>query len=247
MSLLNEIDKLRSPQHVAIIMDGNGRWAQARGLPREDGHIKGVDSVRKVVEAAVAASVKYLTIYTFSTENWNRPQEEIDALMDLMVKAVVRETPDLLRNGIRLRSIGEIERLPEKTRQAFEECIEKTAGGTNLTLVIAVSYSSRWEIAETVRKMARDVSNGILPEQDISEETVANYLTTRNIPDPDLMIRTGGEHRVSNFLLWQAAYAEFYFTDTFWPDFDEEELYKAILDFQQRERRYGKTSEQLKD
>jgi len=247
MSLLDKIDKSRSPEHIAIIMDGNGRWAKAKGLERVEGHRKGVEAVRKVVEAAISASVKCLTIYAFSTENWNRPAEEIDALMDLMVYAIAKETPDLIHNGIKLKSIGELERLPEKTRKTLEECIEKTSGCNNLTLVIAISYSSKWELTDATRKIAHDVSKGILREQDISEETISNYLATRHIPDPDLMIRTGGEHRISNFLLWQAAYAEFYFTETFWPDFGEEELYKAIIDFQQRERRYGKTSEQLED
>ena len=247
MSILDKIDKSRSPQHIAIIMDGNGRWAKAKGLERIEGHKKGVEAVREVVEAAVTASVKYLTIYAFSTENWNRPAEEVDALMELMVYAIVQETPDLIRNGIKVKTIGDHERLPEKTREMMNECIEKTAGGENLTVVVAISYSSKWELTDAARKIAHDVSKGILREQDISKKTINNYLTTRNIPDPDLMIRTGGEYRISNFLLWQAAYAEFYFTDTFWPDFGAEELYKAIFDFQQRERRYGKTSEQLED
>ena len=247
MSLLDKIDISQTPQHIAIIMDGNGRWAKAKGLERIEGHKKGVEAVREVVEAAVTASVKYLTIYAFSTENWNRPAEEVDALMDLMVHAISKETPDLIRNGIKIKTIGDHERLPEKTRKKMEECIEKTSGGENLTVVVAISYSSKWELTDAARKIAHDVSKGILREQDISKKTISNYLTTRNIPDPDLMIRTGGEHRISNFLLWQAAYAEFYFTDTFWPDFGAEELYKAILDFQQRERRYGKTSEQLED
>jgi len=247
MSILDKIDKSRSPQHIAIIMDGNGRWAKAKGLERIEGHKKGVEAVREVVEAAVTASVKYLTIYAFSTENWNRPAEEVDALMELMVYAIVQETPELVRNGIKVKTIGDHERLPEKTREMMNECIEKTAGGENLTVVVAISYSSKWELTDAARKIAHDVSKGILREQDISKKTINNYLTTRNIPDPDLMIRTGGEYRISNFLLWQAAYAEFYFTDTFWPDFGAEELYKAIFDFQQRERRYGKTSEQLED
>jgi undecaprenyl diphosphate synthase len=247
MSLLDKIDKSRTPQHVAIIMDGNGRWAQAKGLQRVEGHKKGVEAVRKVVEAAAKASVKYLTIYAFSTENWDRPAEEVDALMDLTVYAIVKETPDLLQNGIRLKSIGEHERLPEETRKAMEECIEKTSEGQNLTLTVAISYSSKWELTDATRKIAHDVNNGTLREQDISEKTINNYLATCGTPNPDLMIRTGGEHRISNFLLWQAAYSEFYFTDTFWPDFGEEELYEAIIDFQQRERRYGKTSEQLEN
>lgn len=247
MSLLDKIDKSRSPRHIAIIMDGNGRWAVAKGLPRVEGHKKGVETVREVVEAAVQASVKYLTIYAFSTENWNRPVEEVSALMDLMVYAITNETPELVKNGIKLQSIGDTDRLPETTRNLLQESIEKTAEGKNLTLVVAISYSSKWELTEVARKIAHEVSNGTLCEYDIDEKTIENYLATRDIPDPDLMIRTGGEHRMSNFLLWQAAYSEFYFTETFWPDFGKEALYEAILDFQQRERRYGKTSEQLQD
>lgn len=245
MSLIDKIDKERIPAHVAIIMDGNGRWAKARGLERAEGHKEGVISVRKVVEAATKASVKYLTLYTFSTENWNRPDEEINALMDLMVYAIAKETEDLVKNGVRLKSIGDTERLPQKTRSALHECIDITSQGENLTLVLALSYSSKWEITRAARNIAIDVKNGILNESDINEETIENYLTTSNLPDPDLLIRTGGEQRISNFLLWQTAYSELYFTDTFWPDFREEELYKAIIDYQQRERRFGKTSEQI--
>ena len=247
MSLLDKIDKPRSPQHIAIIMDGNGRWAKAKDLPRIEGHKKGEDAVRDVIEAAISASVKYLTLYAFSTENWNRPKEEVDALMDLLVYAVAKETPSLIKNGIKLRTIGDSQRLPENTRKALEECIEKTSKGEKLTLTVAVSYSSKWEVAEATRQIVREVQKGILREEDINEKTVKKHLATRDIPDPDLMIRTGGEYRISNFLLWQAAYSEFYFTDTYWPDFDKEALYKAIIDFQQRERRYGKTSEQLEN
>ena len=247
MSLLDEIDKSRSPQHIAVIMDGNGRWAKAKDLPRIEGHKKGEDAVRDVIEAAMAASVKYLTLYAFSTENWNRPTEEVDALMDLLVYAVTKETPSLIQNGIKLKIIGDSGRLPENTRKVLEECIEKTSEGKKLTLIVAVSYSSKWELTDATKKIVEDVQKGILREEDINEKTVKNYLATRDIPDPDLMIRTGGEYRISNFLLWQAAYSEFYFTDTFWPDFDKEALYKAIIDFQQRERRYGKTSEQLEN
>jgi len=247
MSLLDEIDKFRTPQHIAVIMDGNGRWAKAHGMPRVEGHKKGVEAVKKVVEAAIRASVKYLTIYAFSTENWNRPREEIDALMELMVYGMSQETPRLIEHGIKIVCIGELDRLPMDTRQQLEECIERTSTGKNITVVIAISYSSKWEITEATRKIACDVKNGTLSEQDICEDVINNYLATRNIPDLDLMIRTGGEHRISNFLLWQAAYAEFYFSDIFWPDFDEAELYKAIIDFQKRERRYGKTSEQLEN
>lgn len=245
MSLFDKIDKERVPAHIAIIMDGNGRWAQARNLERVDGHREGVVSVRKVVEAAAKASVKYLTLYTFSTENWNRPDEEVKALMDLMVHAVANETEDLIKNGIRLQSIGDIGRLPEKTRDSLHECMNKTRAGENLTLILALSYSSKWELTEAARKISADVKKGVLNENDINEQTIEKYLATYGTPDPDLLIRTGGEFRLSNFLLWQTSYSEFYFSETFWPDFREEELYKAIIDYQQRERRFGKTSEQI--
>ncbi len=245
MSLLDKIDKSHVPAHIAIIMDGNGRWAKARGLDRAEGHKEGVVAVRKVVEAAQQAGVKYLTIYAFSTENWNRPDEEVSALMDLMVYAVQKETPDLIKNGVRIKSVGDIERLPEKTQQALRQCEEDTSVGTGLTLVLALSYSSKWEIVNAVKKMIGDVNTKKINEETINEELFADYLTTKGIPDPDLLIRPGGEKRVSNFLLWQLAYAEFYFTETFWPDFREEELYGAILDYQNRERRFGKTSEQI--
>ena len=247
MSLLNEIDKTKSPQHIAIIMDGNGRWAKAKELPRVEGHRVGVDAVRKVIQAAMHASVKCVTLYAFSTENWKRPVEEIDVLMNLMVTAMSNELASFIENGIKLKCIGELSRLPIENQQKLQECIEKTAHCNNFTLMVAVSYSSKWELTEATRQIASYVKQGVLQLKDITEKIVSRCLATNNMPDPDLMIRTGGEHRISNFLLWQAAYAEFYFTDTFWPDFDEEELYKAILDFQQRERRYGKTSEQLED
>lgn len=245
MSLLDKIDKSHVPAHIAIIMDGNGRWAKARGLDRAEGHKEGVVAVRKVVEAAQQAGVKYLTIYAFSTENWNRPDEEVSALMHLMVYAMQKETPDLIKNGVRIKSVGDIERLPEKTRQALRQCEEDTSVGTGLTLVLALSYSSKWEIVNAVKKMIGDINTKKINEETINEELFADYLTTKGIPDPDLLIRPGGEKRVSNFLLWQLAYAEFYFTETFWPDFREEELYGAILDYQNRERRFGKTSEQI--
>jgi undecaprenyl diphosphate synthase len=245
MSLLDKIDKNRLPAHVAIIMDGNGRWAKARGLGRGEGHREGVNAIRRVVEAASKASVQYLTLYAFSTENWNRPTEEVKGLMDLMVYAISRETPDLKKNGVRIRSIGDMDRLPAYARTALGECIRETAEGTGLTLVLALSYSSKWELSTAARNMAADVVKGVLEEEDIDEETFAGYLTTRDIPDPDLLIRTGGEQRMSNFLLWQCAYAEFYFTGTFWPDFGEDTLYEAIIEYQGRERRYGKTSDQI--
>jgi len=239
MSLFDKLDHNRLPVHIAIIMDGNGRWAKARGLERGEGHKEGVVAIRKVVEAASKASIQYLTLYAFSTENWSRPAEEVEGLMHLMVYAITRETTDLKKNGVRIVCIGDMDRLPEYVRTTLDECIRETAGGTRLTLVIALSYSSRWELAEATKK------RGILQEKDINEETIGNYLTTRDLPDPDLLIRTGGERRISNFLLWQCAYTEFYFTDTFWPDFGEKELYDAVLDYQGRERRYGKISEQI--
>ena len=245
MSLFDKLDHNRLPVHIAIIMDGNGRWAKARGLERGEGHKEGVVAIRKVVEAASKASIQYLTLYAFSTENWSRPAEEVDGLMHLMVYAITRETTDLKKNGVRIVCIGDMDRLPAYVRTTLDECIRETAGGTRLTLVIALSYSSRWELAEATKKITGAVTRGVLQEKDINEETIGNYLTTRDLPDPDLLIRTGGERRISNFLLWQCAYAEFYFTDTFWPDFGEKELYDAVLDYQGRERRYGKISEQI--
>lgn len=243
MSFSDQIDKNKLPQHIAIIMDGNGRWAKQRGLDRSYGHKEGVVSVRNVIEAASKINISYVTLYTFSTENWNRPAEEIDALMDLMVQAIVRETPDLIKNNIRLQTIGDINRLPSQTLSALEKCIEDTSSSTGLTLVLALSYSSRWEITEAVKQIAIGLKNGEIDT--VSESTIDNYLTTKGTPDPDLLIRTGGETRISNFLLWQAAYSELYFTDILWPDFREEALYEAVVDYQRRERRFGKTSEQI--
>ncbi|MCW1734692.1 isoprenyl transferase [Anaerorudis cellulosivorans] len=245
MSLLEKIDKTSVPKHIAIIMDGNGRWAKAHGLGRAEGHKEGVISVRKVVEAAVKANVKFLTIYVFSTENWKRPEEEINALMELMVYAVTKETPDLIENQVKVKNIGDITRLPEKTKKALEECEVKTSKGNKLTLILALSYSSRWEIVEAAKKLIREVGEGKIKEEEIDESLFSDYLSTKGIPDPDLVIRTGGEQRMSNFLLWQSAYAELYFTDTFWPAFREEDLYAAIIDYQHRERRFGKISEQI--
>jgi len=245
MSLIEKLDHNRLPAHIAIIMDGNGRWAKARGLDRSEGHKEGVEAIRRVVKAASATSVKYLTLYAFSTENWRRPADEVSGLMDLMVYALTRETAELKKNGVRIVAIGNVERLPDNVREILQECIQETAGGRRLTLVIALSYSSKWELTEAVRKISDDIEAGILRKEDISEDTICNYLTTRDLPDPDLLIRTGGEQRISNFLLWQSAYAEFYFTETYWPDFNDEELYKAIVDYQKRERRFGKISEQI--
>lgn len=245
MSLLEKINNKRIPSHIAIIMDGNGRWAKERGLNRAHGHQEGVVAVRKIVEAAIQAHVKFLTIYAFSTENWNRPDDEVDALMELMVHAIVKETPDLIKQGVRLLTIGDYERLPNKTKTALKECITQTEEGSSITLILALSYSSKWEITQAVKKMMGDIHNNQLTSEDLNEELLSDYLSTKGIPDPDLLIRTGGEKRISNFLLWQLAYAELYFTDTYWPDFREEHLYKAICNFQCRERRFGKTSEQI--
>ena len=245
MSLIEEIDKDRLPQHVAIIMDGNGRWAKAQGKDRSYGHQEGVVSVRKVVEAATTIGLKYLTLYTFSTENWNRPEEEVQALMSLLVSAIHRETPDMMKKNVRLTAIGDLSRLREDAYNTLQECIDTTSANTGTTLVLALSYSSRWEITRAARQLAQEVLEQKINPNDITEAMVSDHLTTKNIPDPDLLIRTGGEKRISNFLLWQLSYAEFFFTDVFWPDFREEELYEAILYYQQRERRFGKTSEQL--
>lgn len=245
MSLIDKIDRSRLPEHVAIIMDGNGRWAKAQGQPRSYGHQEGVVSVHKIMDAVTRLGLRYLTLYTFSTENWNRPEEEVQALMSLMVTAIHRETPNLMEKNVRLTAIGDLSRLRPDAYATLQECINTTAGNTGTTLVLALSYSSRWEITEAVRQIAREVSEGQLRAEEITEAMVTDHLTTKGIPDPDLLIRTGGEQRISNFLLWQLSYAEFYFTEVFWPEFREEELYEAILYYQSRERRFGKTSEQL--
>ena len=244
MSLIEKIDKNRLPRHVAIIMDGNGRWAKAKGKDRSFGHQEGVVSVRKIMDAVTQLGLKYLTLYTFSTENWNRPEEEVQALMSLLVSAIHRETPDMKKN-VRLTAIGDLSRLREDAYNTLQECIDTTSANTGTTLVLALSYSSRWEITRAARQLAQEVLEQKINPNDITEAMVSDHLTTKNIPDPDLLIRTGGEKRISNFLLWQLSYAEFFFTDVFWPDFREEELYEAILYYQQRERRFGKTSEQL--
>lgn len=245
MSLKDKIEISRLPRHVAIIMDGNGRWAKTLGKERSYGHQEGVVSVRKVVEAATTIGLKYLTLYTFSTENWNRPESEVQALMSLLVMAIHRETPDLMKNNVRLLAVGDLSRLPEEAYQSLMDCISRTSVNTGTTVVLALSYSSRWEITEAVRQVVELVIRKELPVDEITEGVISEHLTTRGIPDPDLLIRTGGEQRISNFLLWQLSYAELYFTDKYWPEFREEELYSAILDYQMRERRFGKTSEQL--
>ncbi|MCQ2296150.1 MAG: isoprenyl transferase [Bacteroidales bacterium] len=242
---LEDIDKTRVPQHVAIIMDGNGRWAQKQSHQRIFGHQNAMTAVRQAVEAAVACGVKYLTLYTFSTENWNRPQEEVDGLMELLIKAVREETKTLMDNNVRLETIGDTSRIPERSRSKLMECVKETSGNTAMTLVLALSYSARWETAEALRHICEDAAAGTLKSSEVTEETLRSYLATRNYPDPDLLIRTGGELRVSNFLLWQMAYTEFYFSEQLWPDFRHEDFYDAVADYQNRQRRFGKTGDQV--
>lgn len=237
------IDKQRIPTHVAIIMDGNGRWAQSRGLDRSEGHVAGVKAVWRVIEDAVRLGIAYITIYTFSTENWKRPEKEIKVLMNLLFQNVEEEI--FMKNNVRLRVIGELERIPLLIRNKVESCIKATANNTGSQLIVALSYSSRWEITRAAKTIAESVRNGELKPDDIDEKLVSSKLATNFMPDPDLIIRTGGEMRLSNFLMWQASYSELYFTDVFWPDFNKEELCKAIYSYQQRERRYGMTSAQV--
>lgn len=239
-----EIDMANVPQHIAIIMDGNGRWAQQRGMERSQGHQAGAAAVRKIVEDAVRLGVKYLTLYTFSTENWKRPESEVAALMALLFEQIEEEI--FVKNNVGFRVIGEIERIPEKIRERLNACTERTVRSDNrMTLVLALSYSAKWEMTEAVRSISAKVRNGELSVADIDENTITAELTTSFMPDPDLLIRTGREVRLSNFLLWQAAYSELYFTNVLWPDFDKEELYKAVIEYQHRQRRYGLTGEQI--
>lgn len=242
---MQQLDNSRIPAHVAIIMDGNGRWAKAKGLPRTAGHVEGVATVKKITEEATRLGIKYLTLYTFSTENWNRPVEEIEALMNLILVNLEEEI--FMKSNVRFRMIGELERLPKSVQERLNGCIERTSANTGMTMVIALSYSSRWEIARAARLIANEVKDGKLNAEDITEETIGTHLTTDFMPDPDLLIRTGGELRISNYLLWQCAYSEFYFTNQYWPDFNEESLRDAIADYQQRQRRFGKTGEQVTD
>jgi undecaprenyl diphosphate synthase len=244
-SLKNKIDLQRLPAHIAIIMDGNGRWAREKGQDRLYGHYHGVESVRNIVEACAELGVGYLTLYAFSTENWDRPEDEVTGLMELLVETIRKEVETLNKNKIRLHVIGDMGMLPEYARKELNEALEITGKNTGLNLVMALSYSSRWELAKATKDIAADVKAGRLDPDEISQETIRQYLCTSAFPDPELMIRTSGEYRISNFLLYQLAYAELYFTAVRWPDFRKENLYEAILDFQSRERRFGKTSEQV--
>lgn len=242
----SRIDFQRLPRHVAIIMDGNGRWARQRGKPRTFGHQNGVTSVRETTETAAELGIEYLTLYAFSTENWNRPKFETEALMTLLLQTINKEVKTLTKNNIRLRAIGDLGSLPSLTRRQLEKAMKTTAGNTRMTLVLALSYSSRWEIVNAVKNLTLDVSSGKLDPEKIDMNMFSSFLETSDIPDPELLIRTSGEFRISNFLLWQIAYSELYFTDKLWPDFRKDDLYEAIINFQARERRFGKTSEQLK-
>lgn len=242
---MSQLKKDKVPQHIAIIMDGNGRWAKQQGEDRIFGHHEGVNSVREIVEAAAEVGVKYLTLYAFSTENWNRPKEEVDALMELLVATISLETPQLNKNGVKLEAIGNLKSLPESCYNELQASINTTKNNTRLTLILALSYSSKWEITNSVKEIATQVAAGKLNPNNITEETISSFLCTTKYPDPELMIRTSGEHRISNFLLWQLAYAEFYFTDKLWPDFRKDDFYEAINAYQSRERRFGKTSEQI--
>lgn len=245
IDIKDTIDRTRLPQHVAIIMDGNGRWAKEKGKLRVFGHQNGVKAVRDTVEGAVEIGIKYLTLYAFSTENWNRPKLEVSALMELLVKTLSREAKTLMKNGVKLKAIGDLRQLPGRCYDSLQEVIEKTEGNTKSTLTLALSYSARWEITEAARQLAEQVQAGTLAPADIDENMFAHYLTTRDIPDPELMIRTSGEQRISNYLLWQLAYAELYFTPKMWPEFRRDDLFEALIAYQQRERRFGLTSEQL--
>lgn len=245
MSLLSKIDKDRVPLHVAVIMDGNGRWAKNHGEARVYGHLNGVNGVRETLNGAGEAGVKFLTLYAFSTENWDRPIEEVSALMDLLVQTIVKEIDELEEKNVRLRAIGDLDLLPTKCRAALEGAIERTKNNSNLTLILALSYSSRWEITKAVRGIAKAVKQGDLTVEDIDQNTINQHLETAGIPDPELLIRTSGEKRISNFLLWQIAYSELYFTQTLWPDFTREDFFEAVIAYQNRERRFGKISEQI--
>ena len=246
MGLKESLELNKLPKHIAIIMDGNGRWAQEKGEDRLFGHLHGVESVRNIVEGAAELGIEYLTLYAFSTENWNRPQHEVSGLMEILIDTIRQEVPTLNKNNIKLHVIGDIQMLPQNAANELNEALKETSTNTGLNLIMALSYSSRWEIVTAVKKLAVDVQAGKLAPEAISHDSFQSYLSTAAFPDPELMIRTSGEYRISNFLLYQLAYAELYFTETLWPDFRKENLYEAIHDYQQRERRFGKTGDQLK-
>ena len=246
MDFLNNIDSTKIPEHIAVIMDGNGRWAKQQGHERLYGHNYGVESVRELLKGAKELKVKYLTLYAFSTENWNRPKEEVDGLMDLLVRTIANEVDELNKKGIRLLSIGDTEGLPGSCRDELKKAMELTSHNSETTLVLALNYSSRWEIVNAVKNIATSVKKEELSVEDVDADFFSNSLTTKGVPDPGLVIRTSGEQRISNFLLWQIAYSEFYFTDLLWPEFKRETLYEAVYDFQARERRFGMVSEQIK-
>ncbi|MBA3647184.1 MAG: isoprenyl transferase [Chitinophagales bacterium] len=245
MSLIEYIDKERLPKHVAIIMDGNGRWAKRHGEQRIFGHQHGVEAVRAATEGSAEMGIQYLTLYAFSTENWARPKYEVDALMELMVETISKEINTLMNNNVRLKTIGDIDSLPQKCYNELNLAMEESKNNSGLTLIIALNYSSRWEITQAMKKIAFDVKLGKVHPETINEETVIHYLDTKDFPDPELMIRTSGEQRLSNYLLWQLAYSELYFTPVLWPDFRKEDLHEALIEFQKRERRFGKTGEQV--
>lgn len=246
MELKEQIDLQRLPQHIAIIMDGNGRWAKEKGQDRLYGHFHGVESVRNILEGCAELGIKYLTLYAFSTENWDRPKNEVDGLMELLVDTIRKEVVTLNKNNIKLHVIGDTEMLPDMAKKELEEALSETSHNEKFNLILALSYSSRWELVKAVKNIALDVQAGKIIPEEISQEVLQSYLSTSAFPDPELMIRTSGEYRISNFLLYQLAYAELYFTNTRWPDFRKENLYEAIIDFQNRERRFGKTGDQLK-
>ena len=247
MNLKDNIDIQRLPIHIAIIMDGNGRWAKEKGEDRLYGHLHGVESVRNIVEGAAELGIKYLTLYAFSTENWDRPEYEVSGLMELLVDTIRNEVPTLNKNNIKLQVIGDTDMLPQAAKHELAEALQETANNTGLNLIMALSYSSRWEIVNAVKQIATDAVNNKINPDNISQQTIQQYLTTKDYPDPELMIRTSGEYRISNFLLYQLAYTELYFTNTLWPDFRKDNLYNAILDYQGRQRRFGKTGEQVID
>ena len=247
MNLLSEIDKKKLPLHIAIIMDGNGRWAKKKGNQRIFGHKNGVTAVRETVEAAAELGIRFLTMYAFSTENWNRPKAEVNALMQLLVSTLHSESKTLMKNNVRLQAIGNIESLPAGVAKQLQDTVQITSKNNGLTLVLALSYSGRWELTNAIRKMAEKVAAHEIAISEIDDDLVSKYMQTAFMPDPELLIRTSGEYRISNFLLWQIAYTEFYFTETLWPDFRKSDLYEAIIDYQNRERRFGKTGDQLDD